>query len=41
MPLEQVVRLVTAVASALDYAHKQGLAHRGVKSSNIMLSHGR
>jgi serine/threonine protein kinase len=39
MPVEQVVHIVTAVASALDYAHKQGLLHRDVKPANIMLSH--
>src|SRR6185312_2526010 len=39
MPTDQVVRVVTAVASALDYAHKQGLLHRDVKPANIMLTH--
>ena len=39
MPVEQVVRIVTAVASALDHAHKQGLLHRDVKPANIMLTH--
>jgi serine/threonine protein kinase len=39
MPLDQVLRIVTAVASALDYAHKQGLLHRDVKPANIMLTH--
>jgi serine/threonine protein kinase len=39
MPVEQVALIVTAVASALDYAHKQGLLHCDVKSANIMLSH--
>ena len=39
MPTDQVVRIITAVASALDYAHKHGLLHRDVKPANIMLSH--
>jgi serine/threonine-protein kinase len=38
MPVDQVVRIVTAVASALDYAHNQGLLHRDVKPANIMLT---
>src|ERR1700744_2071161 len=39
IPVDQVVRIVTAVAGGLDYAHKQGLLHRDVKPANIMLSH--
>jgi serine/threonine protein kinase len=39
MPADHVVRIVTAVASALDYAHKQGLLHRDVKPANIMIAH--
>ena len=38
MRTDQVLRVVTAVASALDYAHKQGLLHRDVKPANIMLT---
>lgn len=39
MPVEEVVRIVAAVASALDYAHKQHLLHRDVKPANIMMTH--
>ena len=38
MPAELVAAIVTAVASALDYAHSKGLLHRDVKPANIMLS---
>ncbi len=39
MPVGQVKRIVTALAGALDYAHKQGLLHRDVKPANIMVTH--
>lgn len=35
---QQVVSIVTAVASALDYAHDRGLLHRDVKPANIMIT---
>ena len=39
MPQNQVINIITAMASALDYANKQGLLHRDVKPANIMLTH--
>ncbi|WP_370506553.1 serine/threonine-protein kinase [Mycobacterium sp. SA01] len=38
MPVELVVPIVSAVASALDHAHKKGLLHRDVKPANIVVA---
>jgi hypothetical protein len=38
MPPDQVVAVVSAVADALDHAHRQGLLHRDVKPANIIVS---
>jgi serine/threonine-protein kinase len=38
MPQDLVIAVVSAVASALDHAHSQGLLHRDVKPANIMIT---
>lgn len=38
MPLEDVIRIGRAIASALDYAHQKGVVHRDVKPSNVMVA---
>lgn len=38
MPVGHVLPIMTAVASALDYAHKKGLLHRDVKPANIIVA---
>lgn len=38
MPYERVLALGAKLADALGYAHRQGVVHRDVKPSNIMLS---
>jgi serine/threonine-protein kinase len=37
MPPDDVVRIITAIAEALDYAHGKGLLHRDIKPANILL----
>lgn len=37
MPLQEVVRILRQVGSALDYAHEQGVLHRDIKPSNILI----
>ncbi len=38
IPHDEVIRIGRAVASALDYAHQQGVVHRDVKPSNVMVA---
>ena len=40
LPVDEAVHIATAVASALDYAHRHGVIHRDLKPENILLHDG-
>src|SRR5688500_15883704 len=40
LPVEEATRIAVAVASALQYAHTQGVIHRDLKPENILLQSG-
>jgi serine/threonine-protein kinase len=37
LPVREVLRIISSVAGALDYAHLNGIVHRDIKPNNIML----
>ena len=40
LPLDEAIALTTAVAGALDYAHRHDIVHRDIKPENILLHDG-
>ncbi len=38
LPIEKVVEIVFKCAKALDYAHRQGVVHRDIKPTNLLLT---
>jgi serine/threonine protein kinase len=41
LPMEAVVEIIFKCAKALDYAHRQGVIHRDIKPTNILLARDR
>jgi hypothetical protein len=40
LPLDRVVEMITQVGGALGYAHQEGIIHRDVKPSNVLMDKG-
>jgi serine/threonine-protein kinase len=40
LPIDDAIQIATAVASALDYAHRRGVIHRDLKPENILIHEG-
>jgi serine/threonine-protein kinase len=40
LPIDDAVHIASAVASALDYAHRHGVIHRDLKPENILMHDG-
>ncbi len=41
LSIDEAVSITTAIADALDYAHRQNVIHRDIKPENILLHDGR
>lgn len=40
LPVEEALHIAKSMASALDYAHRQGIVHRDIKPENVMMHEG-
>jgi serine/threonine protein kinase len=40
LPVDEAIRIATAVAAGLDYAHRKGVIHRDLKPENILIQDG-
>ncbi len=40
LAIDEAIRIAKQVASALDYAHRQGVIHRDIKPENILMHEG-
>lgn len=40
LPVDEAVRIATAVAQALDYAHRRGVIHRDIKPADVLMLDG-
>jgi serine/threonine-protein kinase len=40
LPIDEAVRIATALAAALDYAHRHAVIHRDLKPENVLLHDG-